>query len=386
MRDYIEECYKESINLLKENSDKFGILASAPSKAAKDRNYLSIFGRDASICSMGMVASGDKSLKVSARRSLESLAKYQASNGQIPFWVKPAKQQSDFYYLGCIDSTLWWLIAMKFYDKNTGEKLSQKFAKQIKVAINWLECQEHQKFFLLEQNEASDWADLMPRSGFVLYSNSLWYLVKKLYKLKNLNQTKEYFNYIFDANKKLPARLVKENSHLKTLKSFVKADKNNPTYLSFVNYSYAGYEVDIFGNILACSAGLASDKKRQAIVEYFIKNKANQPWPIKTVLKPIKQGDKLWKGYMDKHNAINRPGQYHNGAIWPFIGGFWLMLLSMSNQKLARLELLKLAQLNKQGNWAFREWFNGQNGRPGGMVRQSWNAATYILAYQNLNN
>ena len=386
MKNYTEDCYKQAIKLLKENSNKFGILASTPTKAAKDRNYLSIFGRDASICAMGMVASGDKNLKVSARRSLESLSKYQADNGQIPFWVKPAKQQSDFYYLGCIDSTLWWLIAMKFYDKNTGEKLSQKFTKQIKLAINWLECQEHPKFYLLQQNEASDWADLMPRSGFVLYSNSLWYLVKKLYKLKNLEQSKEYFNYILDANKKLPAKIVKENAHLKTLKSFVKVDKNNPTYLSFLNYSQVGYEVDVFGNILACSVGLADDKKRQAIIDYFIKNKANQPWPIKTVLKPIKQGDKLWRDYMNRHNTINRPGHYHNGAIWPFIGGFWLMLLSISDEKLAHLELLRLAQLNERENWAFREWFDGQTGHPGGMPRQSWNAALYILAYKNLNN
>jgi hypothetical protein len=275
---------------------------------------------------------------------------------------------------------------MKFYDKNTGEKLSNKFTKQIKLAINWLECQEHPKFYLLEQNEASDWADLMPRSGFVLYTNSLWYLVKKLYKIKNLDQSKEYFNYILDANKKLPDKIVKENSHLKTLKSFVKVDKNNPTYLSFLNYSQAGYEVDVFGNILACSVGLADDKKRQAIIDYFIKNKANQPWPVKTVLKPIKQGDKLWRDYMNRHNTINRPGQYHNGAIWPFIGGFWLMLLSMSDEGLARLELLRLAQLNEKGNWAFREWFDGRTGRGAGMSRQSWNAAVYILAYKNLNN
>ena len=42
---------------------------------------------------------------------------------------------------------------------------------------------EHQRFFLLQQNEATDWADIMPRSGFVLYSNALWYLVKRLYAL-----------------------------------------------------------------------------------------------------------------------------------------------------------------------------------------------------------
>ena len=369
MKDYTRDCYQEAIKLLKENSNKFGVLASAATKTAKQRNYLSIFGRDASMCAMGMVISGDKRLKTSARRSLESLAKYQADNGQIAFYVKPEKKYAHFYYLGCIDSTLWWLIALKFYDQNTGEKLSKKFSKQVDLAINWLRCQEHPKLYLLQQNEASDWADLMPRSGFVLYSNALWYWVKKLYKLKDTDKTKEYFNYILDPNKKLSTKFVKENSFVKTMKDFVKQDTKNPTYLSFLNYSFAGYETDVFGNILACLVGLADDKKTKKIIKYFIDHKANQPWPIKTVLKPIKPSDKLWREYMGRHSGLNRPNRYHNGAIWPFIGGFWTMLLSISDESMARAELLRLAQLNKRGNWEFKEWFDGQSDRGAGMPR-----------------
>ena len=49
--------------------------------------------------------------------------------------------------------------------------------------LQWLLAQEHQRFFLLQQNEASDWADIMPRSGFVLYTNALWYCVKRLLRV-----------------------------------------------------------------------------------------------------------------------------------------------------------------------------------------------------------
>ncbi|MFA6307506.1 MAG: glycoside hydrolase 100 family protein [Patescibacteria group bacterium] len=380
MKDYTVDCYRESIKVLKENSNKFGVFASGISKQAKDRNYLSIFGRDASICSMGMVLSGDKTLQVSARLSLETLVKHQSKNGQIPFLVKPKTKQSDFYYLGCIDSTLWWLIAIKFYDQNTGAKLSKKFSRQINLAINWLKCQEHPKFYLVQQNEASDWADLMPRSGFVLYSNALWYWVKKLYNLENIKLTKKYFNYIFNP------KAVSTEHRIKILKSFIKAEKNNPSYLSFVNYSFAGYEVDVLGNILACLVGLADDKKTKNIIKYFISKKANKPWPIKTVLKAIKINDKLWREYMNRHSGINKPYKYHNGAIWSFIGGFWVVLLSLSNKKLATEELARLAELNHKGNWQFREYFDGKNFKGYGMSRQSWNAALYIVAYKHLNS
>ena len=157
--------------------------------------------------------------------------------------------------------------------------------------------------------------------------------------------------------------MLKENPRLKILKVFVKKDRNDPSYLSFVNYSYAGYEGDVFGNILACILGLADDKKIKRVTSYLIREKANQPWPIKAVLNPIKTNDKLWREYMGRHDRINRSKRYHNGGIWPFIGGFWVILLSMVDEKLAKRELIGLAQLNNMDNWAFREWFDGQTDR-----------------------
>ena len=196
MLKLIEECYQKSIELLFKNSCRFGILASSPSARAKKRFYLSIFGRDASICSLGMVASGNKKLIVSAKNSLLTLARYQAENGQIPNYVKLGqKKQANFWKNGCIDSTLWWLIALGFYNKYSGDKkLFKKLDKNINKAINWLNCQEHVEHKLLMQNEASDWADIMPRSGNVLYSNALWYCVKRLYNIKDKQETKNQFN------------------------------------------------------------------------------------------------------------------------------------------------------------------------------------------------
>ena len=49
---------------------------------------------------------------------------------------------------------------------------------------------------LVQQNEASDWADIMPRSGFVLYINALWYWVKKLYRLPGAEVMRDYANQL----------------------------------------------------------------------------------------------------------------------------------------------------------------------------------------------
>jgi len=118
----IKECYKKSVELLKENSNRYGVMAAARTRKAIDKRYDYIFGRDACICSLGMVASRDKKLIMSAKRSLISLAKHQTKLGEIPYSIAPNKGKSLFYYLGSIDSTLWWLLAMDFYYKNSGDR------------------------------------------------------------------------------------------------------------------------------------------------------------------------------------------------------------------------------------------------------------------------
>jgi len=109
------------------------------------------------------------------------------------------------------------------------------------------------KIYLLQQGEASDWADIMPRSGYVLYSNVLWFWVKKLYKLKTINQTKESINFIFYPWQKIPLSYFKKNYRAKKLIEYIRNGNNKlPHYLSFVNYSFWGKDTDVYANLLAC--------------------------------------------------------------------------------------------------------------------------------------
>src|SRR4051812_8731282 len=107
--ELIADCAQRSLQLLRQNLTPQGILAASRSEAAEARSYTRIFGRDAAICVLAMVGSGDEALEQGALASLDSLARLQAPNGQIPKYVDPAGQDADFWYLGCIDATLWWL-------------------------------------------------------------------------------------------------------------------------------------------------------------------------------------------------------------------------------------------------------------------------------------
>jgi glycogen debranching enzyme len=110
----------------------------------------------------------------------------------------------------------------------------------------------------------------------------------------------------------------------------------------------------------------------------------NRPYPVRVVSSPVERDSPLWRTYMGRYQQ-NFPYKYHNGGIWPFVGAFWVILLSqLGRKKLASEELYRLAESNRINNWEFNEWFHGKTGKPMGMAGQSWNAAMFILAYRSL--
>jgi glycogen debranching enzyme len=374
----LEVCHSKSIQLLKRNLTPDGILAASPSSRATKRGYTAIFGRDAAVCAIGMALSGDESLEGAAAAGLHTLAQHQAPNGQIAKFVDLQRQEADFWYLGCIDSTLWWLIALALLDRiRSPSGLRRQYAKRIKLAIQWLLAQEHQRFFLLQQNEASDWADIMPRSGFVLYTNALWYFVKRVYGIEHAEETYDNFNGLFHPF----STAMAEYRRARLLNDYVlERGRNRDLYLSFVNFSFFGEEGDVFGNVLAVLLGLADARASARTLDALTKAQVNEPYPVRVVTRPIKQNSSLWRPYMARHRQ-NFVWQYHNGGIWPMVGGFWIAALAAAGRvEPAKVELVKLARVCALRNWGFTEWLHGKSLAPRGMPGQSWNAAAFLMA------
>jgi len=374
----LADCHAHAVELLHRNATPAGVLAAAPTQRARDRDYTAIFGRDAAICALGMAVSGDRVLERTAHIGLETLAAYQAPNGQIPKFVAPDRREADFWYLGCIDSTLWWLIALAFLDERRERRgLLRRFRRQTALALNWLAAQEHQRLHLLQQNEASDWADIMPRSGFVLYTNALWYRVKQLFALPNAAATRANFNGLFHP---FSARLA-EYRRARLLNEYaLTRARSRDLYLSFVNFSFFGEEGDVFGNVLATLSGAMSRAAARRTLDALLARSVHEPYPVRSVVQPIRKQSALWRPYMARHRQ-NSAWQYHNGGVWPMVGGFWVTALARHGRKReARTELIKLAHACALDDWAFAEWLHGRTCAPRGMRGQSWNAAAFLLA------
>lgn len=374
----IARCAEAAVSLLKTNLSASGILAATPNSKAHSKSYDAVFARDAGVCILAMARTGDAALIEGARASLLTLAEYQADNGQIPKFVMPEGRSADFWYVGCIDATMWWLIALKHLSRLAPQaSLEAEMSERIGRALTWLRCQEHPWLQLVSQNEASDWADIMPRSGYVLYSNALWYYVKRLYDLPGQQETREHFNHLFYPF----AGELSEYKRLRLLNHFVRQRvRNRDLYLSFVNFSFWGEEGDVFGNVLAILCGLAGDARARGIMHSLDRADVEQPRSVRVTLTPIEPYSPLWRTYMGRHQQ-NMVYQYHNGGCWPMVGGFWTMALAaVGDQRRARLALHRLAEANAMNGMEFNEWFHGLTGEPMGMTGQSWNAAAFLLA------
>jgi glycogen debranching enzyme len=378
--ELIAVCRERAVALLERNLSPHGILAATPGARANARGYSAVFARDAAVCALGMAVSGNARLEREAAAGLLTLASHQARNGQIAKFVDVHSREADFWYLGCIDATLWWLLAVDFLARRRPHgDLRAQVEDNVQRAISWLLCQEHQRFGLLQQNEASDWADIMPRSGFVLYTNALWYHVKRLYRLPKAKQTRDNFNGLFHPfsagiAEYRRARLLNEYAMRKA--------KYHDLFLSFVNFSFFGDEGDAFGNVLAVMYGLMDEPAAARTLRALQRCGVSDPYPLRVTVRPIRKHSALWRPYMARHRQ-NAAWQYHNGGIWPMAGGFWVATLVASDRlREAQRALIRLARACELDNWGFAEWLHGKTLSRHGMRGQSWSAAAFLMAHQ----
>jgi glycogen debranching enzyme len=360
--------------------------------------YPDLWGRDVLISSLGMVASKDKELVDLARRSIETISKYQKFTGQIPNKICPAEKKVCFGEGGCIDSSLWYPISVLNYYKQTKDLdfLKNHFLK-MKKAINFVLCLDQNNDWLIETNEGSDWMDLLIRSGRVLYDNVLLYkalrdmgqickILKKDGKYEFVAENlRESINLFFWPTEGKLEDIKEKYGHtgiekdVETVLFNQKEERN--IYITDLGFRKYDPRFDSFANILAILFDVADLKKKEKILKYIEKEKVDEPYPIKVLYPPIYKDDPFWDFYFrwTELPYLQEPGNYHNGGIWPFVGGFYVAALKKEEKPFKKIfnNLVKSCELN---NWRFSEWLNSK-GEPCGSANQSWSAALLLYAY-----
>ncbi len=397
----VHSTYSKALELIRANLTPYGIAAAYPAGTDEKTTYATLFPRDIGVACLGLIASKQDDLIKAAKISLKNLVASQSVRGQFPQNYEPDTGIAHWWMPGTIDGTLWWSIGFLEYVRQTDDKkFYEKYKKNLELAFTWLTFQDTNNDYLLEQGVAAGWDDEMPRHGTVLYTNALWYwLVNLRIAVENRGDLEDLRGRIYEGvNTLLWAhksddrthayipnnRYTQENVYAATMIEWSNSQAVYlPYYLGYSAHREFEMRCDVYGNILACLVGLADAKKAQLFTDFVFRSGINQPFPVKVLYPPIYPGETDWRSYMAKGRQ-NYPWQYHNGGIWPYVGGFWVWWLNKYDKSLAHNELTRLAQANELNSYEFNEYLHGQFGTPMGIARQSWSLTMFIKAYKEI--
>lgn len=398
----IQEAHFRAINILHECATPYGFRASAQAAG-----YPQIWARDTAITFLGAVSTGNKELIHASRASLETLGRHQSRRGLIPLNVNPDTGYVSTENAGAVDSNLWFILAHYLHFHSThDEAFLLRHWPTIDRAMRWLDYQDMNECGLLEVPEAGDWMDLLAVRYNVLYDNVLYYAAKlahqelaahlpegtDVYQSEvSATDVHERVNLLMWVDRCWVAEHFAE--HLEKLKAIrlewfmlyhnVGTISSRPFYLPFVAFREYGDWCDSLGNLLAVLTGIADGHRREHILRYMVQVGMAEPYPTKAIYPPIFPGESHWREYYRSRN-LNLPHQYHNGGIWPMIGGFHVAALVRHGwQHQAEQMLVALAEANRQGTtyeWSFNEWLHGASGHPMGYEQQAWSAAMFLYA------
>lgn len=392
--DLTEIALKKAQAILKSECSPIGLMASP-------EGYPHVWARDSVITSLGALLTPGHEFCL--RRSLETLAGQQSELGAIPNNVSVATGRLDHTNAGSVDSNLWFILGHAFQYRATDDlAFLRRQWPALEQALLWLRYQDSNGCGLLEVHEAADWADLLANRYNILYDNVLWFAVlRAMVEMAGAigQEGDRYAGMADDVRHKL--RIVlwigpeKEDEwsdscpgHIEWQHTLSQVDPvlvKRPFFLPYVAFRDFGDYCDVFGNLLAILFDVANPAQEKRILDYLRQVGITEPYPVRVLHPVIYPGSKDWREYY-RNNNLNLPEQYHNGGIWPFVGGFYIAALVKAGQvEEAGRQLQKLAEVNRLGvdeEWEFNEWCHGRTGQPMGYPHQAWSAGMYLFAYR----
>lgn len=401
-QNLIQEAKKRALEVLHGCATPYGYKASAD-----EAGYPQVWGRDSAVTLLGAIASGDPDLVTAGRASLDTLGKGQSTRGLVPLNLNPQNGYISTENAGACDANLWYILGQYALFNHTGDLSALKSCwKNVTMAMTWLQYQDMNECGLLEIPEAGNWMDLIAVRYNTLYDNVLYYAATLAYEemsllinmtdpcekpLTSAESIHERINLLMWVDRCWVAAHFAE--HLEKLKAIrlewfmlyhnIGTISSRPYYLPWVAFREYGDWCDSLGNLLAILTGVADGHRSEHILRYMLQVGMAEPYPTKAISPPIFPGEHHWREYYRSRN-LNLPHQYHNGGIWPMVGGFHVAaLVHRKWQAEAENLLVRLATANQQGisqPWEFNEWMHGESGHPMGYPHQAWSAAMFLYA------
>ncbi len=334
--------------------------------------YPEPYTRDLMISALGFLATGDDELADALRRTLVALAANQTRRGHIPSLAHDPGDR------GASDTTPLFLFGLALYRRSTSQPEFLHDAAQ--KALTWMQYQSPDDMVMVSQLPTSDWRDEQVVMGFGLYVNALVYAYLVLFgEHRSARRLRGLMNRL---------EVLGEAKNPHEHEGLVVPSK--PYYALYSYKLFTSDRFDLLGNSLAILTGIASPGRARDLVAWVeaecdaMRDRKELAVGLPPCLFPyILRHHADWR---PRYEHFNRPGEYHNGGVWPFVGGFYVAACVAAGQmELASRKLLALTELVKpwhenETEWGFNEWIQAQTGHPSGRDWQTWSAAMYLYA------
>ncbi len=332
--------YQRALEALRKNITPKGFSACSLNDNrvyGTDSNYRSVWARDGALTTIWSLDLEDDDFRECQVQTLRTILDHQAPAGQLPANVSIDTDEPDYGGVGgitSIDSALWTIIAIwDFCQRREDWSLVDEYADHLQHAMDWLGALDSNNCGMLEIPEAGDWTDLFARSYHVLYDEVLWHRTLNCYSKillhLGLNERAEDYEKWSQHVRQVILRSFWPSTEQdpdtpRRMFSDAQFDLGDSRYLvaQLSPFSYS-WRCDVYGNLLAFLTNLIDKERAHMTFRFLWGVGVNEPGPVKNVYPPVFAGDPEWRNYFTV-NLLNLPNHYHNGGIWPFIGGLWV--------------------------------------------------------------
>ncbi len=371
-------------------------------------HYRALWARDAAVACLGASRSGDPALIEGVESTLRTLSRLASAHGQVPDAYWPDRGYWDWGENGTTDATALLVVALAEHVAATGRSdIADELWSAVVRAIRWLEHQDVTGTHLVTSPAGGDWMDSsLNRSGRVFHVNVLFHWAalsaQRLARWLGAEQPvdpapiAQSIDGLFwprpgsdlaSLHGPYPAGAIVEFPHPLAAgehAALARADRRH--YLASVSYGRFVDRCDVLAHCLAIASGLTDGDRAATVLDHLDATSCDVPFPSRTWPQPFHPDDP--SGLLDAHadrlqdaRWRNPPGSYHNGAVWPYIGGAHVVAAVAAGRRRRARELLEgVVAANRLGGWGFHEWIEVPSGEARGARDQVWNAGALLWA------
>ena len=374
--------FDKAVALLHKASTPAGFTAAG---ASAEDNYCRVWARDSVVCGLAALLTGDVILIETFKKSLITIWDHQHPTGFLPSNVDAKNKVSYGGIAGRADAPAWGIIGLCMYASHTKDStLLKTYEPQLKLALIVMDAWEFIGKHLIYVPQSGDWADEYLQHGYILFDQllRLWALQlaadfyqNKLYGDKAILVKKTIENNFFN-------RKDEDNWYAGNM---IHQKKDAPKSFWWMGFNPAQIypQYDLQANALAVLLKIGTQEQQKSCITYTQQLLAERETMLPSFWPAVQFEDRAMEELKNNfaYRFRNKPGEFHNGGLWPVWNGLMCAALKLSgnedSQKILREKMVAAVTKN---NFEMNECYHAETSAACGVQQCAWSGAGIIFS------